>query len=700
MRPWAAVLVAMGGVGAMAAAQGPAPARPNLLLVTIDTLRADRVGAYGYKLGATPVMDRLAREGVRLADAVVHVPQTRPSHASFFTGRLPYEHGLRDNASAALPRSTATLASVLRGQGYDTGGFIAAYPVSRASGLDQGFDNFDDPFGAFEATTTRAARVERPAREVVDRALAWLDRPRSAPFFAWVHLFDPHAPYAAPAPYRTRFAARPYDGEVAYADAQLGRLVDWLDRAGLRGRTAVVVTSDHGEGLGEHGEDEHMLFVYDSTLRVPLLMSWPGRLPSGAVVGGQFRGVDLMATVLDLLGVTAPATSGASRAGQLLSGSRLPDNECYAESLYGSLHFGWAPLRALRAEGWKYVDAPRAELYRLTEDPAELKNLLDTRGSVASAIKARLVSYDQVGTPAAGAGDLDPSAAARLAALGYVGGSFFRGGTPSGADPKDKVRGFEVYRKQMTRGIALYRAGDLDGAIRVLQALRQGPETSFNVEYYLGRSLLEKGRAAEAVAPLQRALEAAPTAGPAQVSLVEALMAAGRADEARPVLDKALAASPANAELHLLRGRQLLAADDAGGARLALEKAREMAPRDAVTRALLSNAYRNLGLADAALDEAEEAVRLDAGVADAQVALGLALGAKGREAEAATRLREAVRLQPRNADALFYLGAIELRAGRPAAALPLLERLVSVAPRYPGASQALAAARRSAQPPR
>jgi choline-sulfatase len=695
-----AVVVALCGLAAMGAAQGQAPpaAKPNLLLVTIDTLRADHVGAYGYKAGATPVMDRLAREGVRMADAVVHVPQTRPSHVSLFTGRLPYEHGLRDNYSAPLARGTPTLASVLRAQGYDTGGFIGAYPVSRASGLDQGFATFDDPFGAFEATTTREGRVERPAREVVDRALAWLDAPRTAPFFAWVHLFDPHAPY--PAPFRTRFAARPYDGEVAYADAQLGRLVAWLDRGGLRGRTLVVVTSDHGESLGEHGEDEHMLFVYDATLRVPLLMSWPGRLPAAGLVSGQFRGVDLMATLLELLGVPSPATSGASRASQALAGGRLPDNECYAESLYGSLHFGWAPLRALRAEGWKYVDAPRAELYRVTEDPRELTNLLDTRGSVAAAIKVRLATYDHGGTPSAAAGGVDPSAAERLAALGYVGGSFFRGGTPSGADPKDKVRQFETYRREMVRGLALYRARDLDGAIRVLQALRQGAEVSFNVEYYLGRSLLEKGRAAEAVAPLQRAVEAAPTAGPAQVSLVEALMAAGRAAEARPVLDRALAAAPANAELLILRGRQLLAADDAAGARTALEKARELAPRDPIARALLSSAYRNQGQAGAALKEAQEAVRLDAGVADAQVALGLALGALGREAEAAAPLREAVRLQPRNADALFYLGAIELRAGRPAAAVPLLERLVGFAPGYPGARPALDAARQALSRPR
>jgi len=302
-----------------------ATSAPNVVLVTIDTLRADRVGAYGHAAAETPTIDRLAREGVLVEDAVVQVPQTRPSHASIFTGRYPYEHGIRDNYSTPLAPGTPTLASILRQHGWDTAAFIGAYPVSRPSGLDRGFAVFDDPFAAGDATT-REARTERRAKEVVDKALAWLVRPRSGPFFAWLHLFDPHAPYEAPAPFGPRHARSPYDGEVAYADAQVGRVLAWLDEKGLRRRTLVVVTSDHGEGLGEHGEDEHMFFVYDSTLRVPLVFSWPGRLPAGARVRGQFRSVDLLATVLELAGAPAPPTSGASRAAFLQPGGKIPDN--------------------------------------------------------------------------------------------------------------------------------------------------------------------------------------------------------------------------------------------------------------------------------------------------------------------------------------------------------------------------------------
>src|SRR6266571_943104 len=381
---------------------GTATSPPDVLLITIDTLRADHVGAYGYAAAQTPGLDRLAREGVLLEEAVAQVPQTRPSHASLFTGRYPFEHGIRDNISAPLPSKIPTLATLLARAGYDTAAFIGAYPVSRASGLDQGFATFDDPFGAGEATPPHPTlsprgerdgwepRSERRASEVVDRALAWLGKPHDKPFFLWIHLYDPHAPYESPAPFRQRFAKHPYDGEIAYADAQANRLLAWLDRARRRANTMVVATSDHGEGLGDHRESEHMLLVYDSTLRVPMLVSWPGHLRAGARVGGQFRSVDLLPTVLDLLALPPVPTSGASRAAALREGARIPESESYAESLYGSLHFGYAPLRALRGHGWKYVDAPRAELYRVADDPGETKNLLAAQGPIASGMRAHL----------------------------------------------------------------------------------------------------------------------------------------------------------------------------------------------------------------------------------------------------------------------------------------------------------------------
>ena len=683
-----------------------AASAPNVVLVTIDTLRADHVGAYGHAAAETPTIDRLAREGVLVEDAVVQVPQTRPSHASIFTGRYPYEHAVRDNYSAPLAPGTPTLASILRQQGWDTAAFIGAYPVSRPSGLDRGFAVFDDPFAAGDATT-REARTERRAKEVVDKALAWLVRPRTGPFFAWLHLFDPHAPYEAPAPYGPRHARSPYDGEVAYADAQLGRVLAWLDEKGLRGRTLVVVTSDHGEGLGEHGEDEHMFFVYDSTLHVPLVFSWPGRLPAGARVRGQFRSVDLLATVLDLAGVPAPPTSGASRAAFLRPGGRIPDNESYAESLYGQLHFGYAPLRALRGDGWKLVDVPRPELYRLAEDPHETRNLIDERSTVAAAMRTKLQGFDRQSGSAPELPAVDEAVAERLAALGYVGGGPAPGGPPSGIDLKDRIGDLQAYTRGMREGIRLYRERDFDGAVRLLLRLSETQAPSFNVQYYLGRSLLDERRFAEAVPHLRQAAEMAPTrrtlsglaAAPIYAYLVEAYAGAGQTKAAMETLEQALKVAPANAELLRAKGGLLLQQGSLPEARAALEKARSIDPGEPRLHTELSNVYRNLGDLTRARDEAREALRRDPKSPEAHLASGLALGALGREGEAGAAFREALRLSPLHPDALFYLGSVELRAGRAAEALPILEKLAAVAPGYPQGRETLALARGLAAPP-
>ncbi|HVQ29322.1 MAG TPA: sulfatase-like hydrolase/transferase [Vicinamibacteria bacterium] len=687
----------LGALLLAAAAAGPT----NLVFVTIDTLRADHVGAYGYKTGQTTTLDRLAREGVLLEDAVVQAPQTRPSHASIFTGRYPFEHGLRDNYSPPLDPRQTTLAAHLKRQGFATAAFVGAYPVSRSSGLDQGFAVYDDPFGEGEGSTTEESRLERPAGQVVDAALGWLEHRPPGRFFAWVHLFDPHGPHAAPEPWKTRFPKSPYDGEVAYADAELGRLVAWLDQRDLRRSTLVIVTADHGEGLGDHGEQEHLLFLYDSTLKVPAVLSWPGQVPEGGRVKGQFRSIDWVATSLDLLGVPAMPTSGLSRAANVRQGTPIPDNESYAESLYGQLHFGWAPLRALRGEGWKHIDAPRPELYRLTEDPGELRNLIDDRPQVVTGMRARLRSLDRGEGKTATTPPVDAEAAERLAALGYVGGAFFAG-TPSGDDPKDKIAWYEQERRDITTALSLYREGQSEGAFKILERLarpdkdaqgRPVRQRSFNVSYTLGRILIEKRRYADAAATLEEALQILPTATPAYAYLAQAYGGAGKPAEARAVLDRGLARAPKNPELLRARGSLRLRQGDAAGARTDLERARAANPKDALVRVDLAAIERQAGRLDAARTEAEEAVRFAPDLPEAQVALGLVEGAAGQPAKAEAAFRRALQAQGDHPDALFYLAALQLQKGQPGEAVSLLERLLQRAPRYPGASDMLRTAR-------
>lgn len=687
-------------LAALALAAAAAAAPPNLLLVTIDTLRADRLRCYGYGAIETPATDRLAREGVLLEDAVVQVPQTRPSHASILTGREPYEHGVRDNFSPPMQRSLPTLATILKTRGFETAAFIGAFPLAASSGLGSGFDLYDDrltpsqgPGGAFLA--------QRRGAEVVDSALRWLKRDRTRPFFAWVHLYDPHTPYDPPAPYERRYAGRLYDGEVAYADAQVGRLLAWLDEKALAARTLVVVTSDHGEGLGEHGEDEHLMFVYDSTLKVPLLVSWPGVLPAGRRIAGQFRSVDLLPTILDLMRIPAVATSGLSRASQVRAGQSLPDNDSYAESLYGELHFGYAPLRALRAAGWKYVEAPRAELYDLRTDPGEQKSLLESRGATATQMRERVLAHEKrEGAAPRLEAPADAGALEQLVALGYVGGGGgARPGAVQGVDPKDKIAEYQAYTRDVQKVVHLSRQGDVDGALPILERLARKDSVSVDVQYFLGRALLRKKRYAEAVQALEEARALLPRFVPIYVELAQAFRLQGKLREARAVVERGLEVSDQSAALWEEGGLVAQRQGETAVAQAAFERTRNLDPGSVRARLALSAQYRDQGKLDAAIAEVREATRREPKSVAAWNALGVLLCATGRAPEADEAFRAGLKLKPDDPDLLFNLADLLLQAGPSGEAVVLLERTVAAAPEFEEARRALERARQASEPP-
>jgi len=665
---------------------------PDVILVTIDTLRADRLGAYGSKSAATPALDAMAARGIVLEDAVVQAPQTRPSHASLLTGLLPFEHGLRDNASPPLKKTIPTLAKAFKAAGYATAAFIAAYPVSRASGLDSGFDVFDDPFGGDADFLAGAGdRNERPAHEVIDAALAWLGRPSKAPRFVWVHLFEPHYPYEPPAPFARRFADAPYDGEVATADAELGRLMARYPASSSR---LVVVTSDHGEGLGDHGEDEHHLFVYDSTIKVPLILEGAG-LRAGQRVRGQFRSIDLMPTVLSLAGVTAPRTTGVSRAQNLRTGSIIPDNESYAESLYGSIHFGYAPVRALRAEGFKYIDTPRPELFRVANDPAELANLAEARAVLAAGMRRRLRELhgeDATGAPRAAA--LDAVALERLAALGYVGGRAPLTAAPgvSLPDPKDRVDHYNRYSRAVNAAIAARRRDDGGAVVAALLPVAGEFPSHFSVTSYLGQAYLDLRRFAEAVPYLARARDISPGAGPVWGRLAEALAGAGQTLEALNAAESGLKVSPRSADLIRLKVALLSRGGRAAEAASFLDASVKANPKDGVLLSELASLRRNAGHLVSAEALTARAIQLSPTAADAWVSRGLVLAALDRIAEGASALGRARDLDAANADAWFYGAVLEIRRGNGAAASGLLGRAEALDPQRAGLREAKLAA--------
>lgn len=658
---------------------------PDVLLVTIDTLRADHVGTYGSKSGATPVLDAFASRGVLIEEAVVQVPQTRPSHTSLFTGLLPFEHGIRDNASAPLKPTIPTLASTLRSAGYSTAAFIAAYPVSRASGLQSGFDTFDDPFGGDADFLAGAGeRNERPAREVIDAALAFLSRPSAKPRFVWVHLFEPHYPYEPPAPFDQKFKASPYDGEVATADSELKRL---LDRFAALPSHLIVVTSDHGEGLGEHGEDEHHLFVYDTTLRVPLIFEGAG-LPKGTRVKGQFRSIDLMPTLLDLVSVSRPKVSGLSRAQSLKTGGTIPDNESYAESLYGSIHFGYAPVRALRAEGFKYIDVPKAELYRVATDKGEATNLALDRAPLGATMQKRLrgIHGEDSMRPVQQA-PLDSVAQERLAALGYVASgassSASGGANVVGPDAKDRVAHYGRYSRGINAALFGRRQGDAAAVLKALQPIATEFSNQYSVVSFLGEAFLDLRRFSEALPYLQKARDLSPS-GPTWGRVAEALAGASRLDEALDATLKGLRVSPRSTELIRLRVALLSRTGREAEALQFLLDATKADPQAGALKAELSSFRRNAGDLKAADALSEEAVALSPKVADVWVARGLTLAAMNRSDEARAALGRALLLEKRNADALFFSAALEIQRGNMQAARAFLDSLQEIDPRRPG----------------
>ncbi|HTD53141.1 MAG TPA: sulfatase, partial [Thermoanaerobaculia bacterium] len=447
----------------------------NLLLVTLDTVRADHLGAYGYPSAETPALDHLAKQGLRFDHAGSAVPLTLPSHATILSGLTPPHHGLRNNAAGRFPTDRETLATRLSGAGYRTGAFVGSFVLDHRFGLDRGFDVYDDEIERDpSASDSGGLEAERPGSLVVDRALSWLekttDEKAGRPFFAWVHLYDAHAPYTPPEPYRTRHKDALYDGEIASVDAQVGRLLEFLEKKKLAASTLVAVAADHGESLGEHGELTHGVLLYEPTMRVPLLLRATGTLPAGKVIEAPVALTDLAPTLLGLLEVKPSggkgdaATDGRDLSAALRTGAEPALSDLYAETEYPRI-FGWSGLYAIRRGKLKYIAAPRAELYDLSRDPGESANLLDARARRTD-LDVRLSRLQEnARTPEAAAGRSD-EAVAKLASLGYIGGNpnAVAGDPKALRDPKDMIRSFH----QFELGHAALLAGHLDEAAALL----------------------------------------------------------------------------------------------------------------------------------------------------------------------------------------------------------------------------------------
>lgn len=631
------------GSGAGGGASSLEGARPrNVLLITLDTTRADRIGVYGYAAARTPNLDALARSGVRFDDATVQAPITGPSHASILTGMLPGRLGVIDNATTSLPESATTIAEALSPKGYASGAFVGAFILDRPYGFAQGFDTFASGFTRVDSGTE--ANAERPANEVVDEALAWLTAvPPDLPFFGWVHLYDPHVRYTPPAPFSTD-----YDGEIAFVDQQIGRLLHAVRARNALSSTLVIAIGDHGESLGEHGEDEHGVFLYDAVLRVPFVASGPG-VKAGHIVSEQVRAVDVAPTILDLLGLPVPPGSdGVSLKPLLEGGSRSEIPASYSESQYPKLHFGWSDLRAIRADGWKAIDAPKPELYNLREDPREQNNLYASQQPLADRMiaEASRVSRELAGNTTNAAAQPDPETLERLRSLGYVGASASKPGGPRGADPKDRIADRREFNTLIGEAIGDLRGGRADAAVPKFRRLIEINERAYDLHLFLGEAYERLGQVEPALGEYEYAAILNPTSVIPLVAAAQLDLKRGEVAAARRRLEQAEKLQPKAYEVLLLSARFQEMYAKPHEAVTTYERAVTRNPANPRARVEIVRLATHLGRWDVADRHLRQLLEMSYQPARTYFALGRVAQAQGRTADAAANYQEALRLEP------------------------------------------------------
>jgi arylsulfatase A-like enzyme/Tfp pilus assembly protein PilF len=618
-------------------ARGPLAADPpDVILVTIDTLRADHVGCYGDASAQTPTIDALARAGARFTLAYTPVPITLPAHGSLLTGTFPMATGMHDFTTNKLPAKSATLAGILRDHGYTTAAFIGAAVLDSRFGLNQGFDTYFDYFDFSQLRASSFDQLERRGDQVVDEALRWLKLNPRRPLFLWVHLYDPHHPYTPPEPYASRFRNSLYDGEVAFADAQVGRLFSYLQERRNYDNALIVLASDHGEGLGEHGEKTHGFFIYNSTLHVPLIFKVPGARPR--VVEEEVSLVDVLPTLLQALKLPVPpAVQGRSLMSSILGRSSGASSSLYAESYLPLLHFHWSQLRGLQSRGWKFIEAPKPELYDVRRDPEEENNLFKGQGARAHEMRERLYALMRRYTPAAGPEPekalTDPALYDRLRSLGYVAvsaGTYTQASGKPLPDPKDRILTYGTVSEAMSDG----QRGRYQESLQKLREAQQTEPDSPTINYMMGINYQSLRDFPKAIEHFQAALKANPDFSLALYNLGETQVEAGDLDSAAVSLARAAELDPTNFSatfelgiIHLKRNRYEEAFRE-------FQRTAAINPDYAPAHAAVGEGYLRQGKPSEAAKELEHAVQLDPRSRRTRYSLGLAYQALGRKAEA------------------------------------------------------------------
>lgn len=648
----------------------PAGARQqdmNVVLITLDTMRWDRLGAYGDAAAQTPNLDRLASEGVVFEQAITSVPLTLPAHSTILTGLLPPRHGVRDNGGYVLDEKHTTLTRLLKTEGFNTGAFVGAFVLDSKWGLDQGFDVYHDKFDVSKYRSISLGDVARLGGEVVDNALPWLEEQAGNRFFAWLHFYDAHTPYDPPEPFKTRFRASPYAGEIAYVDSQVGRVLQWLEAKKLADRTIVVAIGDHGESLNQHREATHGLFVYDATTRVPFILRTPFAATRGRRVASTVRSEDVMPTVLDLLGQTAPPGLEGRSLVPLMTGTHADLNlDAYSESLYAFNHYGWSEIKALRSGRFKYIATTKPELYDLERDPGEQTNLYDERRALAERMAAELQRLGAETAPSeSGPSAVDPETRERLAALGYI-GSFTETARKPGEvlpDPKDKIEIFNL----MTSARESTGKTDTESAVdRLRRVVRMDPNI-LDAWVMLGNEYFRAGDHKSALEQYKRALQIRPDYDLAIVNLAGAYRALGDYDAALLGYERYLEKDPKNAWVRYQMGELHVDLNQLDKAEEAFRQSLIDDTRVAAARNALGVVAMKRGDFGKAEEEIRAALKQKPDVKLAHYNLALLAEQRGDVQTAIREYRTEIETQPAAFKAAFNLGRLFEQSGNAAA---------------------------------
>lgn len=653
----------------------------RVLLITIDTLRLDRLSCYDKSRRLTPTIDSLAGDGVRFTRGYAQNVITLPSHCNILTGQYPIDHGVRDVVGFHLQPGVQTMATILKERGFSTAAFVGAFPLSSIFGLARGFDVYDEVAPSTGTITSEmlSNRAERRAGEVVSRFLTWMGSQGDRPWFAWVHVYDPHDPYEPPEPFATKYRGSEYDGEVAYVDSELSRLVNALRLAHVMEGTVIVLTADHGEGLGDHGELTHAVFAYEEMLHVPLIILTGDKRVRGRTVDSLVQHVDIMPTVLDLLGFPLPAgIRGVPLAPMWSTGSPTPHPDVYFEAMTASYGMGWAPLQGIVSGDLKYIDLPIRELYDLRHDPLEKTNQAGERAPVADSLHSKLdairIRVDAEGRREA----VGTEVLEQMRSLGYIAGS--DPGSRKKYTTEDDPKKLIDLANRLGLGLDAANRGEMEKAIELFRSVIQRRPSMAMPYLRLAAAYRKMGLLQPAVQTLNDAIAAGASVVETKALLGLSLIEAGRPAEAIRVLEPALTDAPDDRDLLTYLG---MAYSEVGRADLALRslsRVLDAVPNDARAHSNLGTVYLRAGDRSKAIDELKTALHLNPKLVDAHNTLGAAFAMGGQYEEAAQAWKQALDIDPRQFDTMFNLSILYLDLNRRQDALPFMRAFVDSAP--------------------